>query len=210
MNQLTRTTWSRRVHCKRSQFSHCGVCASAIDHPGTGRKHGQSGGQEPRTHAAPPVDKAEAASGKEGHMTTESLQHQGEIDDPFASLSPYEFVLLTTFRQSGVGVPTAMWFAHEHGKLYLVTGRTTGKLKRIHTTSRVLVAPCDLMGNVLGPQIEAYARELPVAQHAHANDLLSQKYGEQYEMDASEADDEDVETFIEVVSKPHPLRGEQA
>ncbi len=115
-------------------------------------------------------------------MTTESPQRQGEIDDPFASLSRYEFVLLTTFRTSGVGVPTAMWFAYEHRKLYLVTGRTTGKLKRIRTTNRVLVAPCDLMGNVLGPQIEAYARELPGAQHAYANALLAQKYGEQYEM----------------------------
>jgi len=143
-------------------------------------------------------------------MTTESPQHQGEIDDPFASLSRYEFVLLTTFRTSGVGVPTAMWFAHEHGKLYLVTGRATGKLKRIRTTSRVLVAPCDLMGNVLGPQIEAYAYELPVAQHAHANALLAKKYGEQYEMDTSEADDEDEETFLELASTPHSLRGEKA
>jgi PPOX class probable F420-dependent enzyme len=143
-------------------------------------------------------------------MTLENPQHQGELEDPFASLSLYEFVLLTTFRTSGVGVPTAMWFAHEYGKLYMVTGRTTGKLKRIRTTSRVLVAPCDLMGNVLGPQIEAYARELPVAQHAYANALLSQKYGEQYEMDSSEADGEDEETFIEVVSRPRPLRGEKA
>jgi len=143
-------------------------------------------------------------------MTLESPQQQGELDDPFAPLSPYEFVLLTTFRQSGVGVPTAMWFAHEYGKLYMVTGCTTGKIKRIRTTRRVLLAPCDLMGNVLGSQIEAYAHELPVAQHAHANALLAQKYGEQYEMDSSEVDDEDEETFIELVSIPHPLRGEKA
>jgi uncharacterized protein len=134
-------------------------------------------------------------------MTTQSPQHQGETDDPFASLYPYEFVLLTTFRTSGVGVPTAMWFAQELGKLYMVTGRTT---------RRVLLAPCDLMGNVLGPEIEGYARELPVAQHTHANAVLAQKYGEQYEMDSSEADGEDEETFIEVVSTPHHLKGEQA
>jgi len=29
-------------------------------------------------------------------------------------------------------------------------------------------------------------------------------------MDASEAEDEDEETFLEVVSRPHPLRGEKA
>ncbi len=143
-------------------------------------------------------------------MTTQGPQHEGEADDPFASLSPYEFVLLTTFRTSGAGVPTTMWFAHEHGKLYMVTGRTTGKLKRIRTTSRVLLAPCDWMGNMLGPEIEAYVRELPVAQHALANAVLAQKYGEQYEMDSSEADDEDEETFIKVVSTPHHLKGEQA
>src|SRR6266699_3242678 len=143
-------------------------------------------------------------------MTTQGPQYQGGLDDPFAYLSPYEFVLLTTFRQSGEGVPTAMWFAHEHGKLYMVTGRMTGKLKRIRTTSRVLLAPCDWMGNVLGLQIEAYACELPVAQHAHANALLAQKYGEQYEMDSSEADGEDEETFLEVVSRPYPSREEKA
>src|SRR5437762_3125407 len=141
-----------------------GPRASVPDH----RHPGTVMVKEPRTQTVSPVDKAEAIGGKEGHMTTQSSQHRGETDDPFASLSPYEFVLLTTFRKSGVGVPTAMWFAQEYGKLYMVTGRTTSKLKRIRTTSRVLVASCDWMGNLLGPEIEAYARELPVAQHAHA------------------------------------------
>ena len=143
-------------------------------------------------------------------MATQGQQHEGQMDDPFAFLSPYEFVLLTTFRKSGVGVPTAMWFAYEHRRLYMVTGRSTGKLKRIRTTSRVLVAPCDWMGNVLGPEIEGYARELPMAEHAHANAVLAQKYGEQYEMDSPETDGEDEETFIEVVSTTHKLKGEPA
>jgi uncharacterized protein len=138
-------------------------------------------------------------------MTTESKQ--GETDDPFAYLYPYEFVLLTTFRRSGVGVPTAMWFAHEQGKLYMVTGRTTGKIKRIRNNGRVLLAPCDLIGNVLGPQIEAFARELPADQHPHANALLAKKYGEEYEMDSSgEGEEADEETFIEIVSSKHSLR----
>lgn len=42
---------------------------------------------------------------------------EGKPDDSFAYLYPYEFILLTTFRKSGAGVPTAMWFAHERGKL---------------------------------------------------------------------------------------------
>src|SRR5436305_13871956 len=98
-------------------------------------------------------------------MAPENSEKQGETDDPFAYLSPYEFVLLTTFRKSGVGVPTAMWFAREPGKLYMVTGRTAGKIKRIRNNGRVLLAPCDLMGKMLGPKIEAFAYELLVGQH---------------------------------------------
>ena len=52
-------------------------------------------------------------------------------------------------------------------------------------------------------------RELPVAQHAHANAVLAQKYGEQYEMDSPEASGEDEETFIEVVGSPQHLKGER-
>src|SRR5436305_13761551 len=102
-------------------------------------------------------------------MAPENSEKQGETDDPFAYLSPYEFVLLTTFRKSGVGVPTAMRFAHEQGKLYMVTGRTAGKIKRIRNNGRVLVAPCDLMGKMLGARLEAFGYELHVAQLVHGN-----------------------------------------
>ncbi len=61
------------------------------------------------------------------HHGPRKPRETGRDRRPFAYLSPYEFVLLTTFRKSGVGVPTAMWFAHEQGKLYMVTGRTRGK-----------------------------------------------------------------------------------
>jgi PPOX class probable F420-dependent enzyme len=134
-------------------------------------------------------------------MTSESAQEQEGRgrDDPFAYLYPYEFVLLTTFRKSGAGVPTAMWFAHEQGKLYMVTGHKSSKIKRIHNNGRVLLAPCDMMGHVLGPQVEASARELPPDQCAHANAILTEKYGEEYEMDVSEDDAGNDETFIEIV-----------
>jgi hypothetical protein len=55
-----------------------------------------------------------------------------------------------------------------------------------------------MMGHVLGPQVEALARELSPDQHAHANAILAEKYGEEYEMDVSEDDAGDDETFIEI------------
>ena len=132
-------------------------------------------------------------------MTIEDTQTQ--VGDPFAYLNPYEFALLTTFRKNGLAVPTTMWFAHDQGKLYMVTSAKVGKIKRIRNNGRVLLAPCDVRGKVLGAQIEAYARELPPAEHEYANAVLASKYGEQYEMSpGEEATDgyEDDETFIEI------------
>ena len=134
-------------------------------------------------------------------MTVENTQTHSQTSDPFTYLYPYEFALLTTFRKNGLAVPTTMWFAHNQGKLYMVTSATVGKIKRIRNNGRVLLAPCDVRGKVLGEQIEAYAHELPPAQHEYANTLLASKYGEQYEMSSTEestADYEDDETFIEI------------
>jgi PPOX class probable F420-dependent enzyme len=148
------------------------------------------------------------ASSRRAHrMIYNYPQRPGETSDPFAYLYPCEFVLLVTFRKTHVGVPTAMWFAHEQGKLYMVTGRTSGKIKHIRNQRQVLLAPCDVIGNVLGPQVKGLAHELPAARHASANALLAKKYGEQYEGNSSdEADPEEEETFIEIV----PLQGEDA
>ena len=41
-------------------------------------------------------------------------------------------------------------------------------------------------------------------------DYLALKNGEQYEMVSRDAEDEVKETFIEVVNRPHQLRGGQA
>ena len=134
-------------------------------------------------------------------MTVENTQTHSQTSDPFTYLYPYEFALLTTFRKNGLAVPTTMWFAHNQGKLYMVTSATVGKIKRIRNNGRVLLAPCDVRGKVLGEQIEAYAHELPPAQHEYANTLLASKYGEQYEMSSTEestVDYEDDETFIEI------------
>ena len=134
-------------------------------------------------------------------MTIENTQTESQTSDLFTYLYPYEFALLTTFRKNGLAVPTTMWFAHNQGKLYMVTSATVGKIKRIRNNGRVLLAPCDVRGKVLGEQIEAYAHELPPAQHEYANTLLASKYGEQYEMSSGEEatdDYEDDETFIEI------------
>jgi hypothetical protein len=95
---------------------------------------------------------------------------------PFASLKRERYIVLTTFRRSGEGVGTAVWFAEVAGKLYVYTGGNTGKAKRIRNNPRVTVAPGTMRGAVTGPAIEGQARILTVVEGAAASKALSHKY----------------------------------
>ncbi len=99
-----------------------------------------------------------------------------EEQHAFSILQGHDYMNLTTFRKSGAAVPTPVWFAEEHGKLYVVTGRNLGKVKRIRNNSRVLVEPCDRRGTTLGPSVEAEARILPDEENQRADELLTRKY----------------------------------
>jgi PPOX class probable F420-dependent enzyme len=57
-----------------------------------------------------------------------------------------------------------------HGKLYAVTGRTTGKLKRIANNPMVEFAPCDRQGNRLGETMQGRARVLSSQEWAAVKD----------------------------------------
>jgi hypothetical protein len=99
-----------------------------------------------------------------------------EEQHAFSVLHGHMYINLTTFRKSGAAVPTPVWFAEENGKLYVVTGRNLGKVKRIRNNPRVLVEPCDRVGKKLGPSVEAEARILPDEESQRADDLLTRKY----------------------------------
>ena len=86
------------------------------------------------------------------------------------------YISLTTFRKSGVGVPTPVWFGEGDGKLYVMTRSDMGKTKRIRNNSKVRVAPCTIRGKVTGPEFPATARILPPAEHAYARQTINRKY----------------------------------
>ena len=58
------------------------------------------------------------------------------------------YVALTTFRRSGVGVPTAVWIAPAGDALVVTTGAAAGKTKRIRNDPRVELRECDARGRV--------------------------------------------------------------
>lgn len=100
-----------------------------------------------------------------------------EQTDVFAPLYSHKYILLTTYRKNGDAVPTPVWFAAEHGKLYVMTIGNAGKVKRIRNQARVTLTPCAQNGKALGPSIEAQAHELSADAFPHAKNLLHQKYG---------------------------------
>lgn len=99
--------------------------------------------------------------------------------NPYPMLVDQTYMSLTTYRKTGVAVPTPVWFAQEGDKLYIITEATSGKAKRLRHTSRVEIAPCTVRGEVTGESMQATARLVPMsdALASHANGLLNKKYG---------------------------------
>ena len=96
--------------------------------------------------------------------------------DALAQFAGHKYLNLETFRKTGVGVKTPLWFAQRDGDLLLYTLADSGKVKRIRNNPSVRVAPSDMRGKLLGDWIDAQARILPPDQAAEANRLLNQKY----------------------------------
>ena len=100
--------------------------------------------------------------------------------DPFDVLDGHRYVRLITFRKNGEPVPTPVWFARVGRALYVVTGRRTGKAKRIRNNARVVIAPCDFIGRQKGPDVRATARLTGQRADDPADRALRRKYGWQY------------------------------
>ena len=96
--------------------------------------------------------------------------------DALAPFRGHNYLSLETFRKTGVGVRTPLWFAEKDGELLLYTLADSGKVKRIRNNPRVRIAPSDLRGKPLGDWIEATARFLQGGEADTANRLLNQKY----------------------------------
>jgi uncharacterized protein len=70
------------------------------------------------------------------------------VDHPLAGA---RYVELTTFRRTGVGVPTPVWFSPsgEDPRVFAaITVDGTGKTKRLAHTARVELRACDVRGRV--------------------------------------------------------------
>jgi uncharacterized protein len=93
---------------------------------------------------------------------------------PFAG---HKYLNLESVKRDGTPVQTPVWFAEEHGVLYVYTLANAGKVKRIRRHSRIRLAPCTMRGTVIGPWVEAEATIVDATTAAHGHALLRHKYG---------------------------------
>jgi PPOX class probable F420-dependent enzyme len=98
----------------------------------------------------------------------------------FDILGQSRYIRLTTFRRDGTPVPTPVWQVRDGDRLLVITDGTTGKVKRLRHTPRVLIAVSDQRGRVKpGVQdVEGTAEMITdVSELDRLTALLKNKYG---------------------------------
>ncbi len=94
--------------------------------------------------------------------------------------SKRKYISLETYRKSGQGVPTPVWFVESGNRLYVSTPASSGKIKRLRNNPKVRVALCNFRGNVRGGWVEGEARLATGDEAEQANAMLARKYGIQW------------------------------
>jgi len=100
---------------------------------------------------------------------------------PFQTFAGHKYISVETFRKSGAGVKTPVWFAEAAldtpaPLLYVYSTGDSGKAKRIRNNPRARVAPCDMRGNVTGDWVDARAEILQGEAAAVGMRAINRKY----------------------------------
>ena len=102
------------------------------------------------------------------------------MTDAVAQFASAKYISLETFRKTGVGVRTPVWFAADPSSpetFYIYSEGDAGKVKRIRNNAHVRVAPCNMRGNLRGAWVDGQARVINGEEASKAQHLLIQKYG---------------------------------
>lgn len=97
----------------------------------------------------------------------------GKID-----LEHQQYINIETFRKSGLGVKTPVWFVLDGDIILVRTIANSGKVKRIRNNSQVKIAACKVDGTPVSEWVQANAREVVDPEvHRKVDRLLDKKYG---------------------------------
>ncbi|MCP4142334.1 MAG: PPOX class F420-dependent oxidoreductase [Chloroflexi bacterium] len=89
-----------------------------------------------------------------------------------------KYINLETFRKSGVGVKTPVWFVEENDAFYVWTEAESWKAKRIRNNGAVKITPSTASGEAVGEWVDAHATtDASSKALTHITNLMEKKYG---------------------------------
>jgi uncharacterized protein len=91
--------------------------------------------------------------------------------------TPYQTILLETFKRDGTAVNTPVWFVQEGATLYVSTAPDAGKAKRLRNSPKARVAGADVAERAATEWIDATARFVEGDEAARLYDALDKRYG---------------------------------
>ena len=95
-----------------------------------------------------------------------------------AQFKDQKYINLETFRKSGVGVKTPVWFVEDGGFFYVWTEAQSWKAKRIRNNGSVKVVPSKADGEPIGDWVDAKATaDESDAALNFTTKLMRKKYG---------------------------------
>ncbi|NUS27811.1 MAG: PPOX class F420-dependent oxidoreductase [Streptomyces sp.] len=98
-------------------------------------------------------------------------------DTTLDRLAAGSYLLITSFRKNGTGVPTPVWVVRDGDTLGVWSAADSWKVKRIRARADVLVGPCDLRGNPTGESVPGTAEICDADTSARYRKLIARKYG---------------------------------
>jgi uncharacterized protein len=105
------------------------------------------------------------------------------MPDVLTQFAKAQYLSLETFRKTGVGVRTPVWFARSADSgasgpitFYIYSESEAGKVKRVRNNPKVRIAPCNFRGDVRGPWLDGHARLCAADEVARGQELLRRKY----------------------------------
>jgi PPOX class probable F420-dependent enzyme len=101
---------------------------------------------------------------------------QSMSDPKLAEFDGRNYISLETFKKSGEGVKTPVWFVRHGDLFYVYTKADSWKVKRIRNNPRVRVAVCSMRGVVKGAWLDATASIIEGDERLAADRLLDRKY----------------------------------
>jgi PPOX class probable F420-dependent enzyme len=87
-----------------------------------------------------------------------------------------KYLSLESFKRDGTGVATPVWFVTDDGKILVITGDGSYKVRRIRRNPAVTVAECTAAGRLRSARVPARAQVLTVSEVPSVRRLMSRKY----------------------------------